>query len=141
MGTGLGTWEDREQIRELYARYSQTIDNARYDEWIECFTEDGVFDSSRFGRHAGHEALRRFTAIYKEALSGGRPVHMMTNVSFSVEGDTASGGCYLAYFHCKDGKGALLAVGYYTDRMRKVKGEWKFESRKMTPYGALPQQG
>ena len=139
MGTGMGTWEDREQIRELYARYAQTIDNARYDEWLECFTEDGVFESSRFGRHAGQEGLRRFTAIYKESLGGAKPIHMMTNISISVNGDRATGGCYLAYFHCKDEKGALSAVGHYTDSLRKVNGEWKFESRQVAIDGALPE--
>ncbi len=36
-----GTLEDREEIRELHARYCLTIDNGRYDQWLECFTADG----------------------------------------------------------------------------------------------------
>ena len=58
-----GTAEDREQIRELYARYAFTIDHGPYEDWVKCFTEDGVFDSPRMGRHEGHDALRKFTAI------------------------------------------------------------------------------
>jgi ketosteroid isomerase-like protein len=139
MASGMGTWEDREQIRELYARYAHTIDNGQWNEWLDCFTEDGVFESSRFGRHAGREGLRRFTAIYKESLGGAKPIHMMTNIAFSVNGDVATGGCYLAYFHCLNGKGVLSAIGHYTDRLRKVGGQWKFESRQVVVDGALPE--
>ena len=55
MGTLTGTIEDREEIRELYAHYAHTIDNRRYDEWLDCFTDEGVFESPRFGKHSGRE--------------------------------------------------------------------------------------
>src|SRR5271168_71724 len=65
-----GTLEDREEVRTLHARYCLTIDTGRYDEWIDCFTEDGVFESPRFGKHSGRDGLRKFTARYKESLGG-----------------------------------------------------------------------
>ncbi len=126
-----GTFEDREQIREIYSHYAFTIDHGPYEEWVKCFTQDGVFESPRFGRHAGHEGLRRFTSIYKESMGGAQVRHMMTNVTFRVEGDRATGGCYLTYYHCKNGKATLEALGRYEDRLRKVNGEWLFESRKV----------
>ena len=73
-----GTLEDREEIRELYARYAHAIDEGRYDEWLACFTDEGTFESSRFGKHAGREGLRRFCAIYKESLGGAKPVHTLS---------------------------------------------------------------
>jgi 3-phenylpropionate/cinnamic acid dioxygenase small subunit len=136
MGTITGTIEDREEIRELYARYAHTIDNGRFNEWIDCFTEDGVFESPRFGKHSGREGLRRFSAIYKDSLGGAKPFHQMTNVIFKIDGDQASGGCYLTYYHCKDGKAALSAAGNYTDQLRKVGGEWRFQSRRVSIDGA-----
>jgi uncharacterized protein (TIGR02246 family) len=136
MGTITGTLEDREEIRELYAHYAHTIDNGRFDEWLQCFTDDGTFESSRFGKHSGREGLRRFVAIYKESLGGAKPFHQMTNVIFKIVGDKASGCCYLTYYHCKDGKAALSAAGHYTDRLRKADGNWHFESRKVTIDGA-----
>jgi 3-phenylpropionate/cinnamic acid dioxygenase small subunit len=136
MGTLTGTIEDREEIRELYARYAHTVDNGQLNEWIDCFSDDGVFDSPRFGKHTGREGLRRFAAIYKESLGGARPFHQITNVIFHIEGDQASGCCYLTYYHCKDGKAALSAAGRYTDKLRKVGGGWRFESRKVTIDGA-----
>jgi len=126
-----GTLEDREQIRELYARYAYTVDLGRYADWVQCFTADGVFDSPLFGQFKGPEGLLKFTAIYKESQGSAQVRHIMSNVTFVVDGDNAIGGCYLTYYHCKDGKVSLAAVGRYEDRLRKVNGEWLFENRKV----------
>jgi 3-phenylpropionate/cinnamic acid dioxygenase small subunit len=126
-----GTFEDREQIRELYARYAFTIDYGPYEEWLKCFTLDGVFDSPKFGRHAGYDSLKRFTEIYKGSIGSEQVRHMITNVIFRIDGDRATGGCYLTYYHCKSGRATLEAVGRYDDQLRKVGGEWLFQSRKV----------
>jgi 3-phenylpropionate/cinnamic acid dioxygenase small subunit len=126
-----GTWEDREQIRELYSRYAFTIDYGPYDEWVKCFTPDGVFDSPRLGRHEGHEALRKFTVTYTASRGDAQVRHMMTNVTFRIEGDMAKGGCYLTYYHCKAGKATLQAIGRYQDELRKINGEWLFHYRRV----------
>jgi len=126
-----GTWEEREQIRELYARYAYTVDLGRYHEWVECFTETGVFESPIFGQFKGPENLLKFTAKYKESQGGAQVRHVMSNVTFTINGDNATGGCYLSYYHCKDGKVALAALGRYEDKLRKVNGEWRYEHRKV----------
>ncbi|MGH7865405.1 MAG: nuclear transport factor 2 family protein [Candidatus Binataceae bacterium] len=130
MATG-ATSEDRAEILDLYARYAHTIDNARFEEWLDCFTIDGVFESATFGRHSGREALRKFCATYQESWQGAQVRHHMTTITFAVEGDSATGGCYLSYYHCKGGKIALSAVGHYTDTLRKEGGRWKFTSRRV----------
>ena len=131
-----GTIEDREEVRVLHARYCLTIDTCRYDEWIDCFTEDGVFESPRFGRHSGRDGLKRFTAMYKESLGGAKVLHVVANPAFDLDGDSGTGTSYLLYYHCKDGKAALSAAGTYTDSLRKVNGEWRFESRRVNIDGA-----
>lgn len=126
-----GTMEDREQIRELYARYAFTIDHGPHDDWVRCFTDDGVFESPRLGRHAGHDGLRKFTQMYKNSAGDAQVRHMMTNVIFTIDGDTAMGGCYLEYFHCKNGKATLEAIGRYQDELRKINGQWLFQYRRV----------
>jgi 3-phenylpropionate/cinnamic acid dioxygenase small subunit len=126
-----GTWEDHEQIRELYARYAYTVDFEQYQDWVKCFTEDGVFQSPIFGQNKGKEGLLKFTAVYKESQGGSQVRHIMSNITFHIEGDRGTGGCYLSYYHCKDGKVSLAALGRYEDKLRKVNGEWLFESRKV----------
>ena len=126
-----GTTDDREQIRELYSRYAFTIDHGPYEDWVKCFTTDGVFESPRLGRHEGQDALRKFTVMYKNSTGDAHVRHMMTNVTFRVEGDRAMGGCYLTYYHVKSGKATLEALGRYQDELRKVNGEWLFQYRRV----------
>ncbi len=128
----LGNLQDRLDVHELYARYAAAIDNGDYDDWLKCFTEDGVFESTRFGRHAGQEGLRKFTKIYRESLGGAQVLHVITNVYFKLEGDGGAGSCYLAYYHCKEGRIQQAAVGRYKDTLRKVDGRWFFASRKVS---------
>ena len=130
-----GTLEDREEVRVLHARYCLTIDTARYDEWIDCFTEDGVFESPRFGKHSGRDGLKRFTAMYKESLGGARVLHVVANPAFELNGDSGTGTSYLLYYHCKDGKVQQSTVGYYTDKLRKIPAGWRFASRQVTILG------
>jgi 3-phenylpropionate/cinnamic acid dioxygenase small subunit len=131
MANSIGAPEDREEVRELYARYAMTIDGGAFDEWVDCFTDDGVFESARFGRHSGRDGLKRFTAIYKESLGGAQVRHVITNVTFQLDGERGAGACYLVYYHVKDGRVQQTAVGHYRDRLRKVNGRWKFESRQV----------
>ena len=127
-----GTVEDRLDIHELYARYANSIDDGSYDEWLDCFTDDGVFESSRFGKHIGREGLQKFTRIYRDSLGGAQVRHVVTNVIFKLEGNAGAGGCYLIYYHCKDGHVQQASVGYYRDTLRKVGGRWRFASRKVS---------
>lgn len=126
-----GTPEDREQIRELYARYAIYVDQARCDEWVNCFTPDGMFESPLFGQFAGHVKLREFTRQYHDSWAGGGVRHMMVNVSFDITGNTATGFCNLMYFSLKGGKFELAAIGGYNDTLRKDAGDWRYTHRKV----------
>ena len=130
-----GTLEDREEIRALHARYCWTIDSGRYDEWVDCFTEDGVFDSPRFGKHSGRDGLKRFAALYKESLGGAQVLHVVANPAFELDGASGTGTAHLLYYHCKDGRVQQSTVGYYTDKLRKTPGGWRFASRQVTILG------
>ncbi len=131
MANGTYTREDRDEIRDLYMRYAEAIDEGRYQEWVALFTDDGVFESGRFGRHAGHKELERFTATYRDHLGGAQARHMISNVLFTVSGDSANGSCYLLYSHCKAGRVQQMTVATYADTLRKVDGRWLFQSRKV----------
>jgi len=130
-----GTLEDREEVRALHARYCLTIDTGRYDEWIDCFTEDGVFESPRFGKHSGRDGLKRFALLHKESLGGAQVLHLVSNPAFELDGDSGDGTAYLLYCHCKDGRVQQSTVGYYTDKLRKTPGGWRFASRQVTILG------
>ena len=130
-----GALEDREEVRALHARYCLTIDTGRYEEWIDCFTEDGVFASPRFGKHSGRDGLKKFAALYKESLGGAQVLHVVANPSFELDGGSGTGVAYLLYYHCKDGHVQQSTVGYYTDQLRKTPSGWRFASRQVTILG------
>ena len=126
-----GTSEDREQIRELYARYANYADSVRTDEWVGLFTSDGVFESPVYGTFAGQVALRQFMGQYSASWNGGGVRHMIVNVSFDVHGDEATGTCGLIYFKVHGGKSEYQLTGGYNDSLRKVAGDWLFVHRKV----------
>lgn len=126
-----GSLEDREQIRELYARYAITIDNGQFEDWVGCFTADGVFESPIYGTYSGAAALREFCTTYEKTWDGAQVRHMIVNVSVDIEGERASGTCNLIYYHIKGGKTELVAVGVYRDELSKIGGNWLFARRKI----------
>jgi len=126
-------YEDREKVRELYARFCHSIDEGRYEEWINTFTPDGVFDSPVAGRHAGHEGLRKFTqALAASEMGKAVQRHLVTNLSLSLEGDRGTGLSNLIVYVTRDGVTSLLPIGGYRTRLRKIGGEWYFEN--VTPF-------
>ncbi|MGA9720825.1 MAG: nuclear transport factor 2 family protein [Candidatus Binatus sp.] len=130
-----GTIEDREEVRVLHACYCLSIDTGRYEEWIGCFTEDGVFESPRFGKQSGRDGLKRFTAVYRESLGGAQVLHVVANPAFDLDGATGTGTSYFLYYHCKNGVVQQSTVGYYTDKLRKTAAGWRFASRQVTILG------
>lgn len=131
MATLGGSWQDREAVRELYARYSLTLDNGDFTSWLDCFTASGVLESPRFGRHEGREGLRRFIDLYQTALGGARVLHFNSNLSFVLDGDSGSGTCYFAYFYSRQGSATIGALGHYVDKLSGLDGVWRFEQRRV----------
>ena len=131
-----GTLEDRIEIRDLYARYCQLLDHSRYDEWLDCFTDDGVFESTLYGRKAGRDVLKKFAHTYRDSLGGARVVHLAHNLLMKIEKERGSGYCDFTYYHCKDGKIQQETIGFYTDVLRKTDHGWRFASRCQTILGS-----
>ena len=52
--------EDKEAIRDLMTRYCLSIDAGRYEDWVQCFTEDGTFNSPILGVWQGPEKAAGF---------------------------------------------------------------------------------
>ena len=57
--------EDKFAIEERIAIYNQTLDQGRFEEYLACWCEDGVFDGLD-GPYVGKPAIRRFTERYDE---------------------------------------------------------------------------
>lgn len=131
------TLEDREEIRELIARYNFAMDLGDPDAYAECFTEDGVFlhtgsgeSSETAGRREGRAALRDFCE-YIFGRTKGRLRHWNNGVQV-LEGD--GGTATMRSFMMGISVGVyptpqIFETGIYFDELRKVEGRWYLSQR------------
>src|SRR3954447_25627369 len=79
---------DKDEIRELLARYCFALDADRFDEMAELFTTDGVWETA-FGTGTGRAGI---VAQARSIATDERPrrVHLTTNIAIDVTEDTAT---------------------------------------------------
>jgi uncharacterized protein (TIGR02246 family) len=86
-----GNAEEKEAIRDVLATYCFCLDEGRFAEMAALFTPDGVWDTA-FGKGVGRdgiEALVRRMRDSRPANERHRGVHLCTNVSIRLDGETA----------------------------------------------------
>lgn len=127
---------DREEIRELTARYAFLVAHKRSA--AELFTDDGGFvfrkPDGEVGVARGRAALDSTFAEILRAPNHNLPtVH---NHLLSIDGDEASGVCWIElHAHKQEADGSRAdwrGSGYYEDRYRRENGRWKFVLRDST---------
>jgi hypothetical protein len=121
--------EDIHEIGQLRARYCQFLDDGRWDELAELFTEDGTFAGVATAR--GRPALRTFFAeLQKGPLSAWW--HFSSNETVTVEGDRARGETWLDQPCVIEGQAHIAAGRYSDDMVRGGDGRWRFRERRVT---------
>jgi len=125
------SWQEWFRIQDLYNRYFAALDDGPDEQWVECFTADGVLKTPSLGiLGAGHATLAAWIKDYHESWKEDEQRrHMLTNLSLDVHGGIATGNCYLTAYHCRAGKANIGVVGYYRDKLVKVDGAWRFSYR------------
>lgn len=119
--------EDREAIRDLFARQNLAYDRREAEKTAAMFTEDGVLELSGDLRFEGREAIKSYMGRLLEVV-GDDYRHWTNSMVIDGDGDEASVECYLVAFGMSDG--SLRLAGRYFDRLRKIDGEWKFAHRR-----------
>ena len=112
--------EDRDAIRDLYARYCHCVDGGAAEEWAQLFTDDGRFLTGG-DPLVGREALRAFAA----ALPAGTMHHLVTDLAIDVEGDRAA--CRSSVLVMANG--AIMIAGRSSDELQRVDGSWRIANR------------
>ena len=149
------TEADYSEIRQLVAKYSETLDFGDIDGFVSCFAEDGVVDTSSpeaglSGVHKGHAALRKFASATLE-YTGGLVRQTAFNVLIDGDGQSARASSFAfltrAYHdqtRANYGRGvsqvtrsALDTTGMYYDELVKVNRRWLF-SRRQFRHDGLP---
>jgi ketosteroid isomerase-like protein len=125
---------DRIAIDQLVAGdYPRALDAHDWDAYVATYTEDGVM--SLAGQEAkGRAGIKTFLA----ALPPDDINHVISNLSYEISGDKATGGAYWEDIGLVDGKPGVIVAGHYEDTLRKVGGEWKFASRSIVIDFAAP---
>jgi len=131
------SWQEWFTIQDLYTRYFDALDNGPDEQWVECFTDDGVLETPSLGvLGAGRAALAAWIKDYHQSWKKDEQRrHMLTNLALDIHGDSATGGCYLTAYHCRAGQAKIGVVGYYRDRLVKVSGQWRFSHRRVVVDG------
>ena len=125
------TLEDREAIRDLFARQNLAYDRREAERTAAMFTEDGVLELMGSDlRFEGRDSIRAYMGRLLE-VTGDDYRHWTNSLAIeAVEGapDEARVECYIAAFGMNDG--TLRLAGRYFDHLRKVDGEWLFAHRR-----------
>ncbi len=119
---------DKEAIRDLTYLYVHHVWQDNPAAVAELFAEDGQMDTSLEDPIQGRDALR---AAFERLLDGADLQPFVHNHIIDIDGDTASGVCYIDLRSVQDGK-SMMGSGYYTDRYVRIEGQWKFQSRALT---------
>ncbi len=125
------TLEDREAIRDLFARQNLAYDRREAERTAAMFTEDGVLELMGSDlTFRGRDSIRNYMERLLE-VTGDDYRHWTNSLAIeAVEGapDEARVECYIAAFGMNDG--TLRLAGRYFDHLRKVDGEWLFAHRR-----------
>lgn len=130
--------EDKNEIRELTARYNDTFDDMDVEGWVATFTEDAEFILDDAEPIRGSEAL----AAFQREIGFGK-VHATVDHAIDVQGDTATQVCNLVLGSRRPdravGSAAIDNTGRYHDELVRTPGGWRFKRRRWIPNALLPE--
>jgi uncharacterized protein (TIGR02246 family) len=131
---------DREEIKELTARYAHGVARGEGAKVAELFTDDGAFINQLNPDEPptvvrGREALHKFYSNIKRNTA----LPCIHNHLITIEGDEATGTCSIEV-RITMKQQSMIGSGYYEDRFRREQGRWKFAERHCTFFHFVPLQ-
>ena len=100
--------EDLEEIRTLRMTYHYFINEGMFDRVSELFTEDGALDFGYIARASGREEIAQtFLKLPNNAQFVKQYIH---NHIVKVDGDQATGVCYLDARYAQEGESLIVAA-------------------------------
>ena len=128
----LVTLEDVEKIKQLHQHYINLMDDLRYEEVLDMFTEDATLEVRNFGVKRGRAEMAE---VYLDILAKNRgdiryDGHMAIQPEIMVDGDTAQG-TWLIYILFSKPEIAWVQ-GKNECEYRRIDGKWKISKLKFT---------
>jgi len=128
---------DREEIKELTARYCWHVQHSEGESIARLFTDDGALigSSSELKPVRGMDALLKFYGAISPAEA---PVPFIHNHIIEFDGpDDAHGSCTIDARFTRKGE-SVLGAGWYLDKYRRVNGKWRFAERNISLHFSVP---
>lgn len=124
--------DDKDDIRELLARYCFLLDDYQLAKFAELFTEEGRW-SSRNGEATGPAAIEQLLrTLVPVPGPGTRRRHLTTNIVIAINGDKAVVRSYFMVVRDSETGPAIAVAGRYEDEVVRHAGQWLFKTRKLT---------
>ncbi|MGE0065960.1 MAG: nuclear transport factor 2 family protein [Solirubrobacterales bacterium] len=132
---------DREQIEEVLHAYATHIDKGEAQGLVrDVFAADAVVDLG-YGVWEGAEEAARQIGGEIELFEGS--AHMLSNLTVSLEGDSARSTIYVTAWHWNRGEGNadperpadFVTAGVYIDRLRRDPEGWRVIHRRFRRLG------
>lgn len=122
---------DRFEIQDLLYNYADMIDNKKFDQLREVFTEDAFIDYSVYGGAKG--SREEIISFLKEAMTiFPNTHHLNANMQIKVEGDTGTGRvmCFNPQEMDLGDKTHTFMLGlWYVDKYRRTTEGWRICER------------
>jgi hypothetical protein len=138
----VGDYQDRELIKDLYARFYQATADHEAEAWAGCFLDDGWIETKATGLVKGRDALQAMLErnqkwVEANGLIGLR--HHVSNLRITIDGDRARGQCCVTVWSiARDHTVTLFTLGGYHDTLLKRDRCWYFETRSAWTDGHVP---
>lgn len=125
---------DLEAIRDLACRYAHCVWTKDAAAAGALFVENCMMDTGTQDPIHGRRAL---VETYRTAFGQSEFQPFVHNHVVDIEGDHATGTCYLDLRAVIDGE-SLIGAGYYRDVYVRQDDGWRFKSRKLTMLYLVP---
>jgi ketosteroid isomerase-like protein len=134
--------EDLEAIKQLQYRYKNAFMQAKWDEVLDCFSQDATLDIKPDGTlidRGMKEVKSRFDKMAKAHV--GAETDFMYHPIITVSGNTAKGTWWVTdTMHIK-GQGEQSIYGIYTVEYVKENGKWKISLLRHRHRTIVPAEG
>lgn len=119
---------DEGEIRRTIAEFGQYLDERRFEDWSQLFTEDATFE----GRKDRSAILALILGAELATMPALFRKHVTSNVIINLDGDKANVVSDLVLFERLGDGPWIFRFGKYVDDMVRSGGRWLFMERQLS---------
>ena len=121
---------DRLAIEDVFARYAHAADRYDAEGWVDCYSEDGIFEVATEGariQFVGRAKLQDFIHAHIRLLPGTR--QDQTNHLVDISADREKHSSTMEGMLSRQEKVYTFISGWYESSLERLSGDWKIKKR------------